>query len=209
MWRTTPRCDALGVATFDRSPLRARRAALPRSVQRDAAAAVAARARRLDELTTAHLVGAYVPVRGEVDPWPIIVAARRRGSRVHLPVADASHPEHGLTWAPYEEGAVLTPGAFGIPTPTSTDLVDAQQLDVVLVPLVAFDRAGTRAGMGGGFYDRTFSFRLGAGAAATPRLIGLGYHWQQVEHLGRADWDVPLDAVVTDRSVLRFPGSRR
>jgi 5-formyltetrahydrofolate cyclo-ligase len=203
------------VAPFDRSPFRARRAALPRSVQRDAAAAVAARARRLDELTTAPSVGAYVPVRGELDPWPIIVAARRRGSRVHLPVADAAHPARGLAWATYEEGAVLTPGAFGIPTPAGTGLVDAARLDVVLVPLVAFDAAGTRAGMGGGFYDRTFAGLLDAGAGAgaggsrAPRLIGLAYHWQQVEHLERDPWDVPLDAVVTDRSVLRFPRGRR
>lgn len=197
------------MATLDRSPLRARRARLPRSTQRDAAAAVAARARRLDELTTARRIGAYVPVRGELDPWPIIVAARRRGSRVHLPIADADRPEHGLAWGPYDEGAVLAPGAFGIPRPSGDEQVGPAALDAVLVPLVAFDRTGTRAGMGGGFYDRTFAFRLGPDAPTRPFLVGLAYHWQQVELLDPEPWDVPLDAVVTDRAVLRFPRGTR
>ena len=80
-------------------------------------------------------------------------------------------------------------------------------LDVVLVPLVAYDGTGTRAGMGAGFYDRTFALRLTTGAP--PLLVGLAYRWQEVGHLARAPWDVPLDAVLTDQGLRRFPRGTR
>ena len=73
-------------------------------------------------------------------------------------------------------------------------------MQLVLLPLVAFDNDGGRLGMGGGFYDRTFSFtRLRAGPA--PRLIGVAHELQRVDHLPVADWDIPLEAIVTDRAI--------
>jgi 5-formyltetrahydrofolate cyclo-ligase len=97
----------------------------------------------------------------------------------------------------------LPPGRFGIrsPAPPASALPFAE-LDVVLVPLVAFDRHGTRIGMGGGYYDRGFAFRIAA--PPPPFLVGLAYHWQLHEPLDRRQWDVPLDAVITDRAVHRF-----
>jgi 5-formyltetrahydrofolate cyclo-ligase len=210
--RGSPRLDgavrcSTAMTAFDRAPLRARRAALARSVRRDAAAAVAAQARALDALTDARAVAAYVPVRGELDPWPIIEACRARGALVHLPVVPLASGSDAvpaaLEFAVLGDHASLTPGPFGIAAPPSdAPRVAAAALDVVLLPLVAFDDRGTRAGMGAGFYDRTFAFR--AAEAPPPLLVGLAYHWQEVPRLDADPWDVPLDAVITDRALRRF-----
>jgi 5-formyltetrahydrofolate cyclo-ligase len=79
--------------------------------------------------------------------------------------------------------------------------VPLRKLDVVLLPLVAFDRRGNRLGMGGGFYDRTFAPR-GRGRVSAPRLIGLAHGFQQVAELVDQPWDVPLRGVLTDSGWL-------
>jgi len=73
----------------------------------------------------------------------------------------------------------------------------------VLVPLVAFDDAGNRLGMGAGYYDRSFAFRRAA--PSPPLLVGVGYEFQRVPALAAQPWDVPLDAVLTERGLQRFP----
>ena len=76
-------------------------------------------------------------------------------------------------------------------------------LDLVLVPLVGFDGAGNRLGMGGGFYDRSFAF-LGQRRWRRPRLVGVAFDLQRVDRLPRRAWDVPLDAVASERGCYRF-----
>jgi len=92
---------------------------------------------------------------------------------------------------------VLSKNRFGILEP-SPSLVSfsPQCLDIVLVPLVAFDEEGHRLGMGGGFYDKTFSFRKDK---AVPRLIGLAYSIQKGKHLPQSLFDITLDEVITEK----------
>jgi 5-formyltetrahydrofolate cyclo-ligase len=71
-------------------------------------------------------------------------------------------------------------------------------LDVLVMPLVAFDRRGTRLGMGGGYFDRAL-----AGAASRPLRVGVGFDFQEVNEIPAEPWDVPLALIVTDRRVLR------
>jgi len=78
--------------------------------------------------------------------------------------------------------------------------MDPDQLDVVLVPLVAFDLTCNRIGMGGGFYDRSFEFRKNT--PAPPTLVGVAHAFQQVKDVLAQPWDVPLDFVATDNGVL-------
>jgi len=135
---------------------------------------------------------------GELDPRPIIVDAWRRGASVYLPDVIAPDANASLRFAEHTPDQVLETGAYGIPVPpANAPRLAPAELDLVLVPLVAFDDQGTRAGMGGGFYDRAFSFR--ATTPAPPLLVGLAYHWQQVDSLVREPWDVALDVVITDR----------
>jgi 5-formyltetrahydrofolate cyclo-ligase len=111
-----------------------------------------------------------------------------------------------LAFAPWRQGDPLVTNRFGIPEPdvSGPSRLRAAEMHVVLVPLVAFDDAGNRLGMGAGYYDRAFGFRRSA--AAPPILVGVGYEFQRVPPLQAQAWDVPLDAVLTERGLQRFPG---
>lgn len=82
--------------------------------------------------------------------------------------------------------------------------IAARHLDLIFLPLVAFDAAGWRLGSGAGFYDRSLS-HLGIGRVwRRPKLIGIGYEFQRVERLEPRPWDIPMDGVVTDERLLRM-----
>ena len=107
-----------------------------------------------------------------------------------------------LRFAPWAPGMPLASNRFGIPEPTVTaeGLLNADQMQFVVLPLVGFDDRLQRLGMGGGWYDRSFAFRADA-RAPPPWLVGAGFAAQQVkERLLAQPWDVRLDAVCTDRS---------
>jgi 5-formyltetrahydrofolate cyclo-ligase len=92
---------------------------------------------------------------------------------------------------------------LGIHEPEGSSTIGARWLDVVFLPLVGFDAHGVRLGMGGGYYDRAFAFRLWRKVWHAPRLIGLAYSFQQVERLTAAPHDVRLDAVVTEERIVQ------
>lgn len=197
------------MASFDRTAIRRTRAAVARSVRRDAAAAVAGTWRADPRLASARRIAVYSPVRGELDPCCIVDLARRLGSTVHLPeVVDDGAGGRTLVFARHEPRATLRPGALGIPVPPpEAPRVPVDALDVIVVPLVAFDAAGTRVGQGAGFYDRA----LAPNGAPRPWVVGLAYAWQEVARLAPEPWDVPLDAVLTERGLREIrphPGTR-
>ena len=116
-------------------------------------------------------------------------------------------PRSLARFAPYRAGAPLRRNRSRYPRTrvALTECLQAEELDLVLVPLVAFDSTGTRLGMGGGFYDRSFAFPRGANEMGRrPHPLGLGYEFQAVAELVRQPWDVPLDAVVTERALYQF-----
>lgn len=130
-------------------------------------------------------VAAYAAFDGEPDIWPFI--ARHR--RCALPVVESATRMAFRAWRP---GAPLRRNRFGIAEPAAGRPVHPLSLSVALTPLVAFDDAGNRLGMGAGHYDRRF------GRARRPALVGVAHDLQRVQALPRRDWDVPLDAVVTE-----------
>ena len=81
-------------------------------------------------------------------------------------------------------------------------MLGPEAIDLVLVPLVAFDPQRNRIGMGGGFYDRSFAFRKNPDQPR-PVLIGVAHELQKVDLLEPEPWDVQLDMVVTDQAVYR------
>jgi 5-formyltetrahydrofolate cyclo-ligase len=190
-----------------RTRMRAARAAIGPAEQVRAALAVAQRVSALEEFGSARRIGAYVAVGGELDPAPTVAAARALGHEVLLPVVVA--PGEALRFAPLEAGSELVPGRFGIPVPQALPqaLSAGSDLDLVLVPLVAFDEDCGRAGMGAGFYDRTFASRLEFGPP--PLLVGLAHDLQRVDRLEAAPHDVALDLVVTPTRTVRSSATRR
>ena len=147
----------------------------------------------------ARHIALYFPVQGEADPMPLLERAVTMGKRVYLPVLPP-YSLHRLWFAPYREGMPMSLNRFGIPEPAvpKPALVGPMALDLVITPLVAFDAAGNRMGMGGGFYDRTFAYLIRRGRWKKPRLLGFAHDFQRVEGIERRPWDVPLDGVVTE-----------
>ncbi len=145
-------------------------------------------------------VAAFRGFRGEPDLRPLLDVLHESGRRVFLPVVNNDAMQF-RAWSPE---SVLTRNRFGIGEPLAGRLCPPEELDWVLVPLVAFSPSGSRLGMGGGFYDRAFSFRLRQPPAVRPRLVGVAYSLQQVDGLPVQSWDVPLDAVVTDQGLCSF-----
>jgi len=99
---------------------------------------------------------------------------------------------------------VLHPNRYGIPEPECAPaaLITAEQVDVVLLPLVAFHRAGHRLGMGAGYYDRSFAFLRSRARPASPVLVGIGYSFQEVAAMPALDHDVPLDFIATEKELI-------
>ena len=83
-------------------------------------------------------------------------------------------------------------------------LVRAQDLDLILMPLVSFDDNGNRLGMGGGFYDRSLEFLRHRTRWHKPQVFGIAYDFQRINGLTPDPWDIPLQGVITDRAVYLY-----
>ncbi len=141
------------------------------------------------------VVAAYWPIRDELDCTQIVTRLQFEGWRVCLPVVVGNGlPLEMRIW---EQGTPLFPAGFGTLAPD--DSAPRAVPDVVLVPLLGFDKHGTRLGYGGGYYDRTV-----AAMARTPRLVGLSFSAQEVDFIPRGAHDYPLDSVVTERGIRHF-----
>ncbi len=186
--------------------MRARRGQTSRAERRAASAALARRLSNLPVFRRAQCIAGYWPADGEIDPLPALRWAHAAGKTCYLPVLCPRRAGY-LQFAPWRPGAPLRRNRFGIAEPTAPrrHWLAPRMLDLALLPLVAFDGAGNRLGMGGGYYDRSFAFRRRA-AIRQPGLIGVGFDWQRVDSLPRRTWDVPLDAVLTERHRHVFRG---
>jgi len=144
-------------------------------------------------------IALYFANDGEMDPIVVAEKARYRGKSIYLPSLQAKQKGH-LSF--YSDRGAMIKNKFGIlePDPKLNELKPVKQLDVVFMPLVAFDESGGRLGMGGGYYDRTFEF-LKAGQLSKPKLIGLAHELQKVDALPLESWDIPLDAIITNKGV--------
>ena len=136
----------------------------------------------------------YLANDGEINLLPLLKQTWRQGKHCYLPVIDGDQ----LTFVHFTPGAPLASNQYGIPEPTAGRQCPLAKIDLVLVPLVAFDHHGNRLGMGGGFYDRTFASQLGHDRRLgdkQPALCGVGHSFQQVASLTPQKWDFPLDWV--------------
>jgi 5-formyltetrahydrofolate cyclo-ligase len=181
-----------------RRQLRAYRRTLSAADRLRAAEAVAEHLHGFAPLLAARHVAGYWAVDGELPLHEVVGQVLRRGQTYCLPVVEA---EPRLRFRSWRNGEALTPNRFGIPEPGGGTEIAAEDIDVVILPLLAFDRAGNRLGSGAGYYDRTFAFRRGA-AAGAPFLLGVGFAFQLRDGLPAADWDVPLDAACTDAGLI-------
>ncbi len=154
----------------------------------------------------ARRIACYLSVNGEMDPMPLLEHALAMGRQVFLPVL-VPYRHNRMWFAPFSDETPLAPNRFGIlePQVAMHELIRPVALDLVLMPLVAFDARCNRLGMGGGYYDRTFGFLRYRKHWKKPRLMGVAYDFQRVPRLAQQAWDVPLDVVATDAALYRKP----
>lgn len=144
-------------------------------------------------------LAAFIAHLGEPDLMPAIERLAADGVTVCLPVVEGRRM-HFRRW---QAAQPMTHNRFGIPEPVHGDRLAAATLDLVLVPSVGFAPDGARLGMGAGFYDRAFGYRVDR-PHDPPRLLGVAYSVQEVAALPVDDWDVPLDGVITEQGLRWF-----
>ena len=177
-----------------RQQIRQRRRALTPEQQTQFALHAADRMMSYPPVLLAQTVAVFLSFDGELDTRPLIDQLWRAGKRVYLPVLHPFSPGN-LLFLHYHPSSDLVVNRLNIREPKLDvrDVLPLSQLDVLVTPLVAFDAAGQRLGMGGGFYDRTLQnwrqHRL--------QPVGYAHDCQQVDALPTEQWDIPLPAVIT------------
>ncbi len=184
-----------------RRACRAARRRIPANEQRRAAEQVARLLRAWPRASGARRVGGYWPEDGELEPWPVHRDTWLAGGQVYLPCLDPFGSRR-LRFRQLQPDIPLAPNRYGIPEPPPAAPAAALwSLDLLLVPLVAFDPQGHRLGMGGGFYDATLQPLRRVPAMHRPVLVGLAHPCQEVAALPATASDVALDWIVTPTGI--------
>jgi 5-formyltetrahydrofolate cyclo-ligase len=186
--------DTLYTRQQIRQQIRQRRCTLTPEQQTQFALQAADRMMAYPPILLAHTVAVFLSFDGELDTRPLIDQLWRAGKRVYLPVLHPFSPGN-LLFLHYHPSSNLVMNRLKIREPQLDirDVLPLGQLDVLITPLVAFDAAGQRLGMGGGFYDRT----LQNWRQHHLQPVGYAHDCQQVEALPTERWDIPLPAVIT------------
>ena len=184
-----------------RREMRRRRRALDASDRYAAARALSKRIAGSRWFANSRTIAVYLPNDGEISLLPLVARAWSMGKRTYLPKLFGPK----LWFLPFHARTAFTGNRFAIPEPAAPARrrIRPMFIDLVLLPLVAFDRFGNRLGMGGGYYDRTFEAVRHRTTWRGPMLVGVAYEFQRVDALPVAGWDVPLDAIATDRAIRR------
>ncbi len=148
-------------------------------------------------------IALYLSTDGEVDLNLLISILFQDNKKVYLPII-LPVQKGIMKFVPYYQEDLLAKNCFGILEPyyEDKDLIAIGQLDLILAPLVGFDRAGNRIGMGGGYYDRALQ-NLKTGELKT-KFIGVAHELQRVEELQARRWDIPLHGIITEEKFSYF-----
>jgi 5-formyltetrahydrofolate cyclo-ligase len=202
-----PSSDRSRLRADMRAEMRAKRRALPSHARASASRQFARILRRANLLRPGRRIAVYVAHDSEADPSAIVRVARRNRCELYLP-AIADYRRRRMEFHRYAIDTHLRPNRYGIAEPerSAASRIAARHLDLVLVPLVAVDAHGTRMGTGAGFYDRCLQHLRAGRRWRRPKLIGLCYELQRVAQLDARAWDVPLDALLTEKDLYLLKG---
>lgn len=160
---------------------------------------ICTRIRSLEQYRQAKRIALYFAINGEIDLTTLWNSAPLQGKFCYFPVLNN---DSTLSFLPATPNTPFKSNRYSIPEPdVSPDLaIPVDQLDLIIVPVVAFDIRCTRLGMGAGYYDRTLENKKHG------HIIGVAYQFQRVDFIEPQPWDVPLDAVVTQKAIYwRLP----
>ncbi|HVI32146.1 5-formyltetrahydrofolate cyclo-ligase [Phenylobacterium sp.] len=183
--------------TLDKTTLRVLLRQVRRKLAAEAPDAAARAAERLplDRLPAFRTFSGYQPTGSEMDPRPLMRRLCETGAAAALPVAERR--DAPLAFRVWDPDQALEPDAFGIPAPPPG--AAAVLPDLVIAPLLAFDRRGQRLGQGAGHYDRTLA---NLRAVQSVFVLGLAYSGQEVEELPAEPHDERLDAILTETDYI-------
>ncbi len=152
----------------------------------------------MDEYKKSKCIFAYLDFRNEVATDEIIIHALNNNKRVFIPVCVNETKQ--LVAAEIDNLSQLSISSYGIreAAPSNIRIADRKLIDIAVVPGAAFDKYGNRLGYGAGYYDRFFH------TAGSILKLALAYSFQIVEELGAEPHDVPMDAVITEKEIIRF-----
>jgi len=146
-----------------------------------------------------QVIAAFVAFDGEPDPAPVMEQLSRRGVRLALPVIRERPGRAEICFRQWAPGSEMQNNRYGIPEPVGTLDIRLDEIDLVLIPLVAWDASGGRLGMGASYYDRLFG---PLAQAKRPFRMGVAYQLQQVERIPLDPWDVRLHGMLTEAGYL-------
>lgn len=187
-----------------RRDIRSRRQSLSIEQQQKAAQSVCQRLLAHPQVSSAQHIALYLSFDGELCTKPLIDALWQQAKQLYLPILHPFCSGH-LLFQRYQRDTKLISNRFRILEPklSCLQVLPPQQLDVLIMPLVAFDKQGNRLGMGGGFYDRTLST-----LSDKVTRIGIAHDSQLYPSLPIQSWDQPLDCIVTPSRLWEWPRKR-
>lgn len=155
---------------------------------------ICARIQALEQYRSAKSIAFYFAINGEIDLYTLWKNAISQGKLCYFPVLNDNLT---LSFLPATPSTPLRKNKYNIPEPNvSFDLaIPAEQLDLIVMPLVAFDMRCTRLGQGAGYYDRTLE------SMRPKHLFGVAFQFQLVDFINPQHWDIPLDAVITQKAI--------
>jgi 5-formyltetrahydrofolate cyclo-ligase len=177
-----------------RKEFHAIRSHIPTIYRQEAAQAAAQILTQLPCFTTSQHIACYLAVNAEFDCKQVIEAIWQAKKNCYVPRLTQTNL---LEFARYQYADSLHLNRYAILEPVEpVEKIGPEKLDMVIVPLLAFDLVGQRLGTGGGYYDRTFAF-LSTPSNKRPQMLGMAYAAQAVEKLPADAWDIQLDGVIT------------
>jgi 5-formyltetrahydrofolate cyclo-ligase len=183
-----------------RREIRKQRQNLPEAVRRELATEICQRIIETQAFQQSQTVALYYPQNGEVDVLQLLKIFPQK--QFYLPILNPDGT-NSLIFGRYANDTILVNNKFAIPEPDAniTELIETKDIDLVITPIVLFDDKCNRVGMGAGYYDRTFAFKI-TEPAKQPFLLGVAYEFQKTEGLIANPWDVRMQKIVTEENII-------
>lgn len=188
-----------------REKLQQRRKQLNSASMLHAAHSVAAQIVQQTSFLNSQHIACYLTDDHELDTLPLMQCATTLHKNLYIPILDSEnlkYTESQLAFVPYKMSDPLVKNRYGINEPAHiANARSAEELDMIILPIIAFDPKGNRLGRGAGHYDRTLQFIKNLSAhAKKPHLIGLAYEFQKIAAIEPDSWDIPLDLIITEEN---------
>lgn len=151
--------------------------------------------------TRSKFLAIYIANENEISTSKIFTDAILRRKKIFVPKINNKKE---MVFVSINKKTKLTSNLYGIMEPISGKIIDPRRLDLVITPLLGFDKTGTRLGMGGGYYDKYFHFLRLRYKWFKPKLLGVGLEKQQIYLAKKDAWDINLFKIVTETNIYNF-----